>query len=146
MAKNKRIITFFKDSEVYDHGSSIDYRLFGPCETVCMGLPALATTQRGKDIVTILSTVSSMAVLVEYNSERYQAACWLVNDDLKEHKANDPKLMQRNTLAMLYLTIDGANWEAKLGFMGGEDECVWEAFKYNDEGFVTYLYLGKNAC
>ena len=104
MVKDKLIITFFKDGEVCDHGSAIDYRLFGPCETVYICRPALATTQRGQETVTSLSTISGMTALVDFNSERCQAACWLVNDDLKEHKANDPKLTQSHVLSVLHLT------------------------------------------
>ena len=144
MVKEQLITTFFRDGVVYDRGFTPEYRLFGPCETVCMDRPVLASTQRGQDIVTRLSTVSGMRELADFNSERYQAACWLVNDDLKEYEANDPKLMQRYILAVIYLTTGGPNWEAQLGFMGGKDECVWEAVKCNDEGFVTYLYLGKH--
>ena len=71
-----------------------------------------------QDAVTSLSTISGMEASVDFNYEWCQAACWLVNNDLKEHKDNDPKLIQRCALAALYLTTGGANWEANLGFMG----------------------------
>jgi len=142
--KGQAYYYFFRDGEVYDRGFTPEYRLFGPCDTICMGRPVLATTQRGQDIVTRLSTVSGMRELADFNSERYQAACWLVNDDLKQLEANDPKLLQRYILAVIYLTTGGPNWEAQLSFMGGKDECVWEAVKCNEEKFVTYLYLGFN--
>ena len=136
---------FFIDGVVYDRGFTPEYRLFGPCDTTCMKRPVLAETQRGQDIVTRLSTVSGMSQLADFNSERYQAACWLINDDLRQLNANDPKLLQRYILSVLYLTTGGpTDWEAQLGFMGGKDECVWEAVKCNDQGFATYLYLGFN--
>ena len=58
-----------------------------------MSRPALATTQRSPFIVTCLFIISDIEALADFNSERHQASCWLVNDDLKEHKNNDYKLM-----------------------------------------------------
>lgn len=133
---------FFRDGEVFDRG----FTLFGPCETTCMGRPVLADSQRGQDIVTRLSTVSGMRELADFNSARYQAACWLVHDDLKKLEANDSKLIQRYILSVIYLTSDGPNWEAHLGFMGGKDECDWEAVDCNENNLVNYIYLGFNKC
>ena len=133
---------FFNDGKVIDRGLSPEYRLLGPCVTICMGRPILAATERGRDIVTLLSTVSGMATLADFNSVRYKAACWLVNDDPRALEANDPKLIQRYVLSVIYLTTDGPNWEAQLSFMGGKDECSWEAVGCNTQNVVNYIYLG----
>ena len=141
-AKGNGYYYLLRDEQVYDLGSASEYRYFGPCDTKCTKRPTLTATERGLEIVTRLSTISGMAALTDFNSDRYKAACWIINDDLKEYSAKDPKLIQRYILAVIYFTTGGQNnWISPLGFMSGRDECDWPSISCVDQS-VTSLRLG----
>ena len=133
---------FLRDGEVFDKGLSSEYRYFGPCKTKCTNRPALTDTERGQRIVTRLSAISGTAQLDDFNSAPYQSACWLIHDDLQQYTAENPKLIQRYVLSIIYFTTNGQNWIAPLGFLSGKNECDWQAVSCTDQ-LVTALYLGK---
>jgi len=137
------IYYFLRDNEVFDQGLPSEYLYFGPCKTLCTERPFLADTERGLQIVSRLASVSGMAELVDFNSDRYKSACWIIYDDLQRYDADDPKLVQRYILAVIYHTTGGENWFSQVGFMGGKDECAWQAITCTDNS-VTGINLSGN--
>ena len=106
--------------------------------------PLLDETERdyALPLVTRLSTVSGMTGKPDFNSARYQAACWLIHDDLQQYSAENPKLVQRYVLSIIYITTNGQNWTTPYGFLTGKDECDWQAVTCTNQ-LVTTLNLGK---
>ena len=107
-AQGKADYYFLHDGSVLDKSSiSNYYRYFGPCETKCTNKPDLAETGRGLRILTRLSTISGMDQLADFHSDRYKAACWLIYDDTQQYSEDDPKLIQRYVLSLIYFTTGG---------------------------------------
>ena len=135
--------SFFRSGEMYDQGLSSDYRTIGSCDNVCKHMPPLAFTQRSVNIVHVLASISGIEVIIDYKSPQYQAACWLINDDLQSLDASSPFLVQRCILALIYRSTNGQNWINRLSFMSGKKECDWGGVSCTN-GYVTKINLSFN--
>ena len=65
---------FFKNDELYDFGVSEDYTHVGACSNLCDSMPVLSNTERGRDIVTNVATISGLSPIVDVKTSRYRAA------------------------------------------------------------------------
>ena len=130
-----------KDGEVISYEGNAGFRHFGSCEKLCAGKPILASTQRGVDIFSAISSASTSEDLINIGNWRYEAICWLIYDDPKQLQSTDPSIVQRYVLALFYLSTAGWNWYNNLGFMTANDECSWGGVVCA-HGFVNELSLG----
>jgi len=70
---------------------------------------------RAREILSILSTVSDVALLSDSNTSQYGATNWLINMDeaflcpLTDSNSAD-RITQRYVAALLYFQLDGTNW------------------------------------
>ena len=127
----------FEDGEIYDKDYSSYYYSYssrsywyriGACDRKCDHMPLLSTTNRGKEIVSHLATISGMDILVNTQSAQYKAACWLIYDDDRSINASNSNLVQRYVLALFYFATNGFNWTNSFYFLTGKDECKWNAY------------------
>ena len=61
---------------------------------------------------------------------QFLAANWIVNEDARELQADDPSLIQRYILAILYFATNGSEWDCfftndTVAFLDENDECGW---------------------
>lgn len=77
---------------------------------------------------------------------------WISGRDNDHLCPNDPKLIQRYVLAVLYFATSGEEWTVCStsngrcdDFLQSSDECLWNGIACNDEGYVTEIQLdGSN--
>jgi len=93
---------FLNDNEIYDSALSTDTYNINSCEKICDSMPILSATNRGKDIVTHLATISGMNALVDVTTDQYKAACWIIHDDIRNLTVSSPNLVQRYVLGLFY--------------------------------------------
>ena len=84
---------------------------------------------QGKGIVDALLNVSDSA-LFDISTPQYKAVQWLIHDDRDGRDKEDPRLVQRYILALLYFALNGEEWVNQDGFVTDEDECFWFGISY----------------
>lgn len=113
-------------------------------------------------IVEFVSKFNTSA-LVDEQSPQFLARKWIIYDDKRRIPADHSHLLQRYTMAVLYYSLDGDNWETN-NDTGDENipsfwlsmlhECDWLDLDYergdsysfcDDRGRVSYLQLSGRA-
>lgn len=90
---------------------------------------------------------------------QYQAAEWLIDQDLFTACPSDPKLIQRYVLAVFYYSTNGDSWDqcsqndATCGdnapffldrnFLSDSSECEWAGASCDFDGCIIRLEFGK---
>ena len=107
---------------------------------------ALDTDARDDDT---LNTVNEIR-----NTPQFLAANWIINEDFRQVAYNDPTLLQRFALAVIYFSTYGENWtstqefyntsNATYDFLNDEDECTWFGVICPSDSTLTGLLLGGN--
>jgi len=115
-----------KSNEIILSGEPLGYRNFGPNCFICDKNPDLIKTTRGEDIMFILGSISNRFQL---ETSQYEAACWLIYDDLLQLEVNSDSLieriLQRFTIALLYFSTNGFDWKGNPLFLSYLHECDW---------------------
>jgi len=113
--------TLYNNADYYSN-----YYSFGKCSCGYKSL-YLSSSARGKDIMTLLSSVWGMEVFNDVQSPQYTSACWIINYDLLQLNANDTNIIQRYIMALLFYSTDGWNWRYGYSFLSGMHECQWNS-------------------
>ena len=96
-------------------------------------------------IFNALREVTDVQTLVDEDSPQFKAFNWLVNWDPLRMTHQDPALVQRYALAVLYFATNGPRWFKKDGWLTKSDVCQWDhvtcgaADLITKEGIVTGL-------
>jgi hypothetical protein len=124
--------------------------------------PGFTPEERVAAILQILFEVADdPALLRDLDSPQGQATDWLINGDLEQTCPNDEKLVQRWTLAVMYYSTSGDEWErcSAMGadpcgtenpflgerrFLSSFDECEWAGIACNTENCVTEVVFEDN--
>lgn len=81
---------------------------------------------RASDIEDQLQSISDSDALHDWMAPQGRAFQWLVNEDERMINANDPYLVQRYVLAVLFYATNGENWNNEaLHWMSLMHECFW---------------------
>jgi hypothetical protein len=71
------------------------------------------------------------AALEDSSSPQSKALAWLeTNENLDEYP--DWRRIQRYVLAVFYYSTGGDEWNWNTGWLSDDDECTWEAWRYNN--------------
>ena len=107
-------------------------------------------SKRERDVIHRLSLVSGMSVSTA-GTPQHKATHWILKEDSLSLRANNPYLLQRYFLALLYYKMEGADKINKglnkkmehLEFWmdGLIHECQWERVGCNGDGFIESLKL-----
>ena len=105
-------------------------------------------------IVYRLGEISSSSLLEEEGTPQNKALQWLLDEDTRRIKQDDPSLEQRYVLAVLWFATNGDDWKfsAETRWMSGDHECSWVGttttgnkvgvLQCNTDNQVTHLHLG----
>lgn len=93
--------------------------------------PSLSPQTRWDRIASIVLDVETDdvdALLLENDSPQRKALEWLAFDDaFRVSISDEPHLLQRNALAVLYFATNGSDWDDQLQFLSPVHECDWSA-------------------
>jgi len=92
----------------------------------------------------IESGVSSPETLDIFGSPQHNALYWVSETDDRGLKIDNPNLIQRYTLAVLYYATNGANWVNNENYLTDVFECMWHGVACNNETKVVNLTLASN--
>jgi hypothetical protein len=133
-----------------------EIKSFGTCSSICEENPILMNSTRGQDIVTVVSSISGMAVMSDVDSPYYRAACWLIYDDKRQIAISDNSFIQRYILALLYYISKENGWHSTLNFLSFVTVCKWNTLNFdgtlyfnkgihcNDYGEINTIMLSNN--
>lgn len=110
----------------------------------------LSPTEREKEITHRLKVVSGMSVSMP-GTPQHKATHWILKEDASVLTADDPNILQRYFLALLYFKMEGAE-NINSGFNknmnhlefwmdGLMHECDWKYVGCDGNGFITSLTL-----
>jgi len=117
---------YYKVDLSFEEGNTnLGYRAFGICSSKCDDQPKLGESQRGRDILQVLTSISGLQAMINTKTPQYEAACWLIYEDLRNLNATDHTLLQRYILMLVYFSTNGKNWVDRFGFHSPRDECHW---------------------
>jgi hypothetical protein len=107
----------------------------------------------------ILDQIAEVSGRDEFDNPSYPtflATMWLTEGDPLYICPDDPYLIQRYALALLYFYTNGDSWNycSRAGsgpcpgakFLSEEKECLWGGVTCNGQGMVTKINLGKFCC
>jgi len=81
---------------------------------------------RRTDILARVSDVTSSPILADVKSAQNKAFEWIVAEDARQLKSDDPDLLQRYVLAVMFYSLKGENWHhGDLHWLSGVHECYW---------------------
>ncbi|CAB9508505.1 receptor-like protein kinase [Seminavis robusta] len=131
-----------------------------PTPTV-VGCPGVSAEARRNQILAILqgaTAVQDPTVLADTSTSEGQATEWLLNGDALKICPDDPKIVQRWVLAVMYFSTNGNDWDqcsdnlladddcgneepflGKQRFLSGFNECEWAGVFCNEELCVTEI-------
>ena len=94
---------------------------------------------RASGIQIILAHVSSLALLRDRSAPQYNAFSWLVDKDNRQLQVDDPDLVQRYIMALLWFSTGGSNWKesTSLGWLSSTHECDWKKMDSGGIGVVS---------
>ena len=96
----------------------------------------------------LLSSVWGVEVLNDAKSPQYLSACWIIHYDALQLNASDFNIIQRSTMALLFYSTDGWNWQKNYNFLTSKHECEWndgnlKGFYCPDDQYGTKIDLGE---
>lgn len=100
-----------------------------------------ASEVRFKSIIDFLSAFSDPILLNKVGTAQNKAANWLGSVDTRQYPVPSSAMsisaynfVQRYVLALLYLALDGDNWEFQADFLTEVPECGWTKTLNTDDG------------
>ena len=128
--------------------------IVGPCE--------MSYDLRSSMIMSIVQEISNLNLLTDMTSPQGKALDWLINKDAAFLCPDEPKLIQRYVLAVLYYSTNGENWFQcsassvigddcgkeepfvnKTHFLDESNECLWAGIRCSETQCVTQIEFGK---
>ena len=79
------------------------------------------------------------------DSIQHQALSWLAFSDQLVTTPEDPLMVERYVLAVLYYATNGAEWINNNGWLADYSICSWFGVEECSDGYVTNIDLGKNS-
>ena len=129
-----------------------------PAEAPSMTPSVAPTSIRLDAVVDRLIPVSGEEAFMNKSSPQYLAADWVADLDPLMLSIEDPKLVQRYILAVLYFSMNGDEWEScgrndrvcagntdATTWLSDSDECTWLANRCKDNANVDQIFFSKYA-
>ena len=143
-----RKLAFFDDNQFNNETSSPNEKSTN--KRICDMKPDLSPTnhlnnfkfdERIEKILGVIQTLSPMNLIHNYFSHQYEAACYILFDDIIDISVDNESLIQRYSLAVfLYATNQRAEFPLPKNICNYAENKI----KCNDDGIVTKLDWGKN--
>jgi hypothetical protein len=92
----------------------------------------------------IANNVSSQLALDTKGSPQNSALFWIAETDDRGLQLDNPHLIQRYVLTVLYYSADGSNWVNRDKYLSDALECQWFGVDCNNETMVVNLTLASN--
>jgi len=128
----------------------------GPTLTECQSTPE----ERVAAIMAILDQVADSILIRDRSTSQGLATEWILNEDDAGICPDDPKIIQRWALAVMYFSTGGNNWtecfagdenctnsliyRGEDAFLSPSDECEWAGIACDVEGCVTEIEFEDN--
>mmetsp|Transcript_16891 Transcript_16891/g.23900 ORF Transcript_16891/g.23900 Transcript_16891/m.23900 type:complete len:767 (+) Transcript_16891:34-2334(+) len=77
-------------------------------------------------------------------NDRIKALDWVINKDQRKLSAEDPHLLQRYVMVLLYFATSGENWSHSSWLSGTASSCDWNGVLCNSRGHVVGISLASN--
>jgi hypothetical protein len=120
----------------------------------------MSSIERITQILALLDSVADPALIRNNNVPQGQATTWLLTQDARQVCPDDPKILQRWTLAVVYFSTNGDSWfqcsanpnavdncgvsapfQGETRFLSSSNECQWAGLSCID-GCVTEIEFG----
>jgi hypothetical protein len=103
---------------------------------------APVTPTRGQQVQELVLSATSDQVLSNQKSPQYRAYEWILNDDPRHVSGDDPDLLQRYILAILYFSVNNptratTTWINAHEWMSLQHECNWFGIDCEEEAVIT---------
>jgi hypothetical protein len=117
---------------------------------------------RVDNILALLRSVADPQAIASLGTAQGKATDWLLNEDPRKICPDNPKILQRWVLAVIYFSTGGDTWfqcsnnilanddcgdvlpfEEKQRFLSGFSECDWAGIECNIQGCVDEIEFGK---
>jgi len=92
----------------------------------------------------IKKDVSSQESLDANGSPQNTALYWIAETDQMDLKLENPNLIQRYVLTVLYYSADGSKWTNSDAYLTDSLECEWYGVDCNNETLVVNVSLASN--
>lgn len=120
----------------------------------------MTSEQRSEIILEILDGVADPSLIRNVNTPQSMATDWIINQDARQLCPNNPKLVQRWVVAVIYFSTGGNEW-LKCGALGMDpcgfenpfvdkkrflsefNECQWSGISCNSDSCVTEIEFGR---
>jgi hypothetical protein len=128
----------------------------GPTLSVC----GITPEERETAILGILDQVANSTLIRDLSTPQGLATNWIINEDAGQHCPDEPKIIQRWSLAVMYFSTGGDDWTecfsgdvscttspAFLGedaFLSESNECEWAGISCDFESRVTEIEFEDN--
>mmetsp|Transcript_28148 Transcript_28148/g.41552 ORF Transcript_28148/g.41552 Transcript_28148/m.41552 type:complete len:537 (-) Transcript_28148:104-1714(-) len=110
------------------------------------------TQSRYDEMRDIVSSISSLESLDNSSSPQARALQWLCCEDRHELPTGEvrriERIIQRYTLAVIFYSMGGSEWEKDFGFLSENHECKWVQKKDNnlEASFYGWSLDGVSEC
>ena len=124
----------------------------------------ISAAEREASILEILDEAADSDLIRDGSSPQGQATIWLLNMDIRQICPDDPKILQRWALAVIYFSTGGDEWvqcsanplasdncggvdpfRGDERFLSSTTECDWAGISCDRNGCVTEIEFGKYA-
>lgn len=129
----------------------------GPTMTECL----MPVQERTAQILALLESVADPILIGDTSTPQGQATFWLIFQDGLRLCPDDPKILQRWVLAVMYFSTGGNDWRlcsatgtdacgtlspfvGKLRFLSDHSECTWAGISCDVAECVTEIEFGKS--
>ena len=96
-------------------------------------------------MISLIQSRSASTSFADSSSPQSQSLSWILSDPFSSDGLSDNRLMQRFSLATLYYSMNGINWNHD-GWLNSTNECDWgdsdREFHCSQESAVEQLQLG----
>lgn len=122
----------------------------------------MSAVVREIQILALLDSVADPVLIRDVNTPQGLATEWLLSQDSRKICPDDPKILQRWVLAVMYFSTGGEQWlqcsnnilatddcgneepfEAEQRFLSAFHECEWAGIDCNELECVTEIEFGK---
>ncbi|KAL3915125.1 MAG: hypothetical protein SGILL_005793 [Bacillariaceae sp.] len=158
--ERSRFPTFFPTTGASLEGSASPSISSAPSEAPSLFVCRITPEQRIVGILGVLDQVANSDDIRNINTPQGQATNWILNLDEEQICPDDPKIIQRWALAVMYFSTEGDNWTqcsagapfcgvippfvGRSAFLSEVNECDWAGIRCNIEGCVTAIEFEDN--
>jgi len=147
---NEEVVDF-NDEYISEYGyDDADYDEYDMDDIISDSVALL----RAFNIEEKLEYISDSDALHDWTSPQGRAFQWIVNEDERMIHADDPHLVQRFVMAVIFYATAGGSWHSgDLHWLSGVHECYWTKkvkgrpmgiVECDDDNHVTYIELVEN--